>query len=350
MSPRRHRAVATVVLAVVGLLLASCQSSAAEPRPVPIGMGVHMLYDDPAAVGRQFDLMKQMKVSWVRVDFDWSAIETERGHYDWSYPDRMVTEATARGMQVLALLTYTPNWARPPGTTSHAPPDSDADFAQFASAAAGRYSPRGVHSWEIWNEPNISGFWEPRPDVDRYGTLLRAAADAIRGIDRAATLITGGLTRGTDTPDGLRISQTTFVEGLYANGAAQHADAIAVHPYSFPFLPASSDLVGGYADLPRIHDVTRRNDDGGKKIWITEFGAPTGTAAEAMSEADQKMSVQQARSMAESWNWAGPLIYYELRDSGTDPADLEQNFGVLRADLSPKDAATALMTSATRAP
>lgn len=340
MTRRLRWAVAAMAVATA---LASCHATATATDPEQVGMGVHMMFDDPASVDDQFDLLERMHVTMVRVDFDWSAIEGERGRYDWSYPDRIVSQAEARGMQVLGLLTYTPNWARPPGTTSHVPPEQVGDFAGFARAAAARYSPRGVHSWEIWNEPNISDFWSPLPDVDAYGALFLAAADAIRAVDGDATVITGGLTRGTDTADGQRISQTTFLTGLYRNGAAQSADAIAVHPYSFPDLPSDASVVGGFADVPRLHALTQREGDGDKKIWITEFGAPTGTAAEAMTDRAQATSLVEARRMAASWDWAGPLIFYELRDSGTDPAQLEQNFGVVRADLGLKDAATALM-------
>ena len=342
MSRRLGLAVAAAV-ATVATVLSSCHASATATNPVTVGMGVHMMFDDPASVAKQFELMEQMHVSMVRVDFDWSAIEGERGRYDWSYPDRIVAQAEARGMQVLALLTYTPNWARPPDTTSHAPPLQVGDFAGFARAAAARYAPRGVHNWEIWNEPNISDFWSPRPDVDAYGALFLAAAAAIRDVDGDATVITGGLTRGTDTADGRRVSQSTFLDGLYRNGAARAADAIAIHPYSFPALPTDPNVVGGFADLPQLHAQTQREGDPDKKIWVTEFGAPTGTAADAMSERDQAATLLESLRMAQDWDWAGPLIFYELRDSGTDPADLEDNFGVVRADLSPKEAATALM-------
>ncbi|MCH9708849.1 MAG: glycoside hydrolase family 5 protein [Actinomycetia bacterium] len=331
-------------LAIAAVLAVSCQSPVSAARPVEIGMGVRMIFTPPDEVERQFDLMAEMNIKLVRVDFDWSAIEGTQGQFDWSYTDRIVQHANERNMQVLALPTYTAQWARPPGTTSHVPPLEVADFTTFVRAAATRYAPLGVRSWEIWNEPNSSDYWLPRPDVDRYSELFRAAAGAIREVDSSATLITGGLTRGTDTSDGRRISQATFVEGLYRNGAAQIADAIGVHPYSFPSLPSDfPGQVGGLADLPALHALITRQGDGDKKIWITEFGAPTGSAPEAMSDRDQAASLLQARRLAQSWDWAGPLVFYELRDAGTDPYELEQNFGVLRADLTPKDAGIALM-------
>lgn len=308
-------------------------------------MSVNLVGADDAEMNRQFDLLSAMNVKLVRFDFDWSAIEGVKGKFDWSFTDRMVRVASAHNMKVLALLTYSPIWTRPPGTTSHVPPTNVADFATFARTAAQRYFPLGVDRWEIWNEPNISDFWQPTPNIDQYGALFRAANTAVRDIDPQAMVLTGGLTRGTTSEDRKRISQTEFINGLYANGSAQLAGAIAIHPYSFPTLPAVGGpaAAGRFADLPAVHAVMDRWGDGGKKIWATEFGAPTGTDDEAMTEADQAKSFVQAEQMAQAWDWMGPVIIFELRDHGTDRSDTEQNFGVLNNDLTPKEAGRALL-------
>lgn len=297
-----------------------------------------------AEVARQFELLSEMNITMVRFDFDWSVIEAARGQFDWSHTDRMVRAATSHGIAVLALLTYTPAWARVPGTSSHAPPQDVADFAHFARAAAARYAPLGVTDWEVWNEPNIVDFWEPKPSADDYGALFRVTAAAVRDVDPAATVITGGLTRGTTTDDRSRIAQTEFIDDLYADGVAQLADALAVHPYSFPDLPAAEvSRVGSIADLPAVRAVMDRWGDTGKQIWVTEFGAATGSGDNLMSEADQAASLTQAAELAASWPWLGPVIIYELRDRGTGAGNLELNFGVLRSDLSPKVAGQELL-------
>jgi hypothetical protein len=331
-----------VPVALIGVLALSQVGTVA---PAQLGMCISLANTDQATVKREFDLMAAMKVTWIRADFDWAAIESQRGQFNWDYTDRVVQEASARHMKVVALMAYTPEWARPPGTTTHTPPDQVSDYANFTKAAAARYAPDGVRTWEIWNEPNASEFWEPRPDPDRYGQLFRAAAGAIRTVDSGATILTAGLTRGADTASGTTISQATFLERLYANGAAQLATAIAIHPYSFPWLPKEHppSLVGGFHDLPALHSLMVRHGDGDKKIWITEFGAATGTAPGAMSPADQAKTVLQSRRQVQYWDWAGPLIYYELRDAGTDRSDLQQNFGLVGTDLSLKPAAKALM-------
>jgi hypothetical protein len=332
----------SVPLVLIGVL---ALTPVGKGGPVQLGMCVNLADADPTTVSREFDLMAAMKVTWIRVDFDWSAIESQRGQFNWAYPDRVLQEASARRMNVVAILDYTPEWARPPGTTSHTPPDQVSDYARFANAAVARYATLGVRAWEIWNEPNASEFWLPRPDPDRYGELFRAAAGAIRAADPGATVLTGGLTRGADAAGGATISQTTYLERLYANGTAQLANAVAIHPYSFPWLPSEHprSLVGGFHDLPTLHSLMARHGDADKKIWITEFGAATGTFPGAMTPADQARTIVQARRQVQYWDWAGPLIYYELRDAGTDRSDIQQNFGLVHRDLSLKPAARVLM-------
>lgn len=317
-----------------------------------IGMTLHLRGADAATVKREFDLMSAMGVTWVRIDIDWSAVQPKRRSLYWGSTDLLVNEAVAHQMGVLATIAYTPEWARSTSTRllsdpTHARPTNLSDLANFASLAAQRYAPLGVHCWEVWNEPNTAKFWPTRPDAGEYGQLFRAVATAIRGADSRATLLIGGISPQYDG-SAAEIPPAVYLEQLYANGTAQLADGVAAHPYSYPNLPMdpAQRQVGGFYDLPALQAVMANHGDGAKKIWITEFGAPTGTSVNAVSEQDQATILLQAQQQVAQWNWAGPLMYYELVDGGTDPTDGEQNFGVLRADLSLKAAAQALMDAA----
>jgi hypothetical protein len=317
-----------------------------------IGMTLHLRGADAATVKKEFDLMSEMGVTWVRIDIDWSAVQPRKRTTNWAQTDLLVNEAVAHQMNVLVMLGFTPAWARPASTNllsdpTHARATNLADFATFARAAAQRYAPLGVHSWEVWNEPNTGKFWPTRPDADEYGDLFRAVASAIRGVDPRSTLLIGGLSPQYDG-SALEVPPAVYLEELYANGTAQLADGIAAHPYSYPNLPMDPDQrqVGGFYDLPALQAVMAAHGDSDKLIWITEFGAPTGTSVNAVSEDQQAAMMLQARDQVASWAWAGPLMYYELVDGGTNPADGEQNFGVLRADLSLKAVARALIDAA----
>ena len=112
-----------------------------------------------------------------------------------------------------------------------------------------------------------------------------------------------------------------------------------MHPYSFPALPndaSPKNIVGGFADLPALYGVMSKRGDGGKKIWITELGAPTGNGPMAVTEEAQAAIIGSSLAQASRLPYVGPVFVHALRDAGTDAFDSEQNYGLLRADFSRK--------------
>ena len=124
----------------------SCQ--APEPQEhAEIGMVLHYRGVDDTILGRQFDLMEAMDADWVRIDLDWSAIESERGRYDWAVTDKLVDQAEAHGINVLGVIAFTPDWARSstesaPENRRHQRPDRLSDYAEFTRMVVQRYAPR----------------------------------------------------------------------------------------------------------------------------------------------------------------------------------------------------------------
>ncbi len=175
--------------------------------------------------------------SWIRMDLSWAdAQPTSPQAFAWDRLDHVFLEAHRRGLNVLPILAYTPGWARVPDcfTTSCAPADPS-QFATFAAEAAARYAPRGVHTWEIWNEENSARFWQPKPDPMSYTRLLQASSQAIRKADPKAFVVMGGLAT-LRTTDG-NLSVADFLTQR-PDSPLHLVDALAVHPYTFPY-PAS---------------------------------------------------------------------------------------------------------------
>src|SRR5204863_1406943 len=155
----------------------------------------------------------------------------------WTALDRVVSEARAQNLAVLPILTYIPAWARPRGCSSEkCGPANAADFAAFAQAAAQRFAPAGVHTWEIWNEPNIPAFWRPRPDPSAYSRLLKGAANAVHQADPVATVVSAGLAPAATS--GGEISPVDFLTGMCRNNVLPSIDAVGFHPYSYPVPPS----------------------------------------------------------------------------------------------------------------
>ena len=338
-----------------------CKPSA-QPVPPPsnvapatpgVSPGGKLIGMSDAELGRLLDEAKRAGAQWVRVDVAWSVIQSGGPtSWDWSSSDRIISFISARGMNVHAMLGYTPSWARPAATTDkHAPLDPNA-YANFARATAQRYGAQGVHVYEIWNEPNINAFWQPKPDPVAYANLLKLAAPAIREADPSAHILNGGTSPALS--DGTNVSPVDFLSALYKNGAGTAFDAVSHHPYCSPAYPGDAQSWSAwyqmYGTSPSLRSVMEANGDADKKIWISEFGAPTNgpVGSGATTEADQAAMLTRAFEQARSYSWAGPLEWYSVHDNGTDPADRENFYGMLRYDWSEKPSFAAYQTQAIR--
>jgi hypothetical protein len=324
-------------------------------NPFGIAAGGDLTNLDTEGLARRLDAIEAMGVSWIRFDIDWNHVQ-HRGpdFYDWTDYDRIINEARARGLRVLGIISYTPQWDQREecvGNKHCSPKDPDL-FAKFAAMAAERYKEKGVHHWEIWNEPNSINFWLPYADPNEYIRLLKESYVAIKRVDPDAVVITGGLAPQDNT--GGSMSPTTFLENLYKAGAAEYFDAVGHHPYTFPYLP-SSEYEHAWNQMfktnPSLRSIMIKNGDEDKKIWLTEFGAPTGgpggTARVGDSNFDniwhvdeelQAVTVNDTMALYKTYNWVGPIFWYMDTDAGTSKSTNENFFGLIRYDGSKKPA------------
>lgn len=120
--------------------------------------------------------------------------------YDWTGVDRLYDGLLAKGVKPFVELGWTPAALRTSehrlfywkGNTSHPDPKLWADLTDaFVRHLRARYSVEEVRSWyfEVWNEPNLDGFWE-KADQQAYFDLYANTAKAIKAID--PTLRIGG--------------------------------------------------------------------------------------------------------------------------------------------------------------
>ena len=308
-------------------------------------------------LSKQLDDMVALNIEWIRLDFDWAVIQ--RGgsdSYDWSRVDRVVAAANKRNLKLLPILAYTPRWARSEDCSVRCPPTDPATFAHFAAVAAQRYAPQGIHTWEIWNEPNAAGFWRPSADPVLYAALLKAAYLNIKKVDPDAQIISGGLAI-VATRNG-SIAPREYLAALYKEGAGSYFDALGYHPYSFPVTASYRASWNAWQQMnntsPSLRDIMIANGDRDKKIWITEYGAPTGGPGEAsatykpkentdhVTEERQKEILVDAIRDAAAHDWLGPFFWYSYKDIGESQSSTENFYGLLRADGSAKPVYDAL--------
>jgi polysaccharide biosynthesis protein PslG len=311
--------------------------------------GSSLMGRSDAALTAELDGIAATGAAWLRVDINWHAVQLNGPQaYDWWHVDRVIQAARARGLKVLALIAYTPPWARPPGGTDMSPPADISQFANFARTAVQRYAPVGVRDWEIWNEPNLGMFWAPAPDPAKYAALLAMTYDTIKATDPHANVLSGGLSPAPDGPT--TMAPVTFLQRIYQAGARGKFDAVAHHPSNYPYMPMKPEpdynwnAFGGVT--PKLNETMVANGDGHKKIWGTEMGAPTVQGMTPEYVADY---LTEAYTVWKSWSYTGPLLWFSYRDAWYDPDDPEANFGLVRTDGTPKEPALSAYRAAIRA-
>jgi hypothetical protein len=338
--PRRLLARVVVCLAVVvGLTVPPVGEAASASVPSAgfgFGDGAQMTWLNAADVNREMDAVAKTGASWFRVLIPWSDVEKTKGQFDWAQTDLVVNAAIARNLKVLGVVAYTPEWARPPGSFFTTPPDDAAAYGEFAADVARRYG-NNVSNWQLWNEPNYPLFFGYRTkNAEGYANLVKAAYPAIKAVQPKSTVVLAGFSplSGDESPP-------SFLEEMYAAGAGGFFDAAAAHPYVFPGgIGAPGEI--GWSEVGKLHDIMAAHGDGGKKIWMTELGAPTSEAPEGVSQQEQAKQITDVLAAAAATNFSGPAFVYSVRDTNTaDRDDNESNYGVLlTSDWQPKFAAS----------
>ncbi|MFE5486849.1 cellulase family glycosylhydrolase [Streptomyces sp. NPDC056527] len=350
-----------IAFTAMALLAMGCAPPAQAHLRVGIAYGDRLVWMSDRDLGAALDDAVAVGARWVRADLMWTNVQPDGPDtYRWEAFDRVVDAVAERGLTLLPVLGFTPAWARPADCAGkQCRPADPAEFAAFAGAAAKRYAPRGVHTWEVWNEPNITRSWAPAPDIGAYTVLLRETSHALRESDPESYVILGGLA-ATRTSNG-DISQTEFLQGVSARGGNHLVDAIGYHPYTYPFLASSVtdwgtpwERIEGRRDS--LRSVLVANGTPNMPVWITEFGAPTngpGTSSDGrpgtvgpetthVPEARQAQIATDVVRTAAATPHVAALIWYAERDLGTDRSDSENFFGLRRADGSAKPALDAL--------
>jgi hypothetical protein len=281
----------------------------------------------------QLEQMKSMGMTTVRVDANWAGGEPSQGSFDWSTLDAIMASVHKVGMTADLIIDGCPPWAAAQGATGQfAQPASPAQFGAWAGAVAARYGSLGADYFEVWNEPNNSQFWSPSPNPAAYTADLEAAYAKIKAADPSSVVISAGLAPGSSTT----IDPVTFLADMYADGAQGNFDAVGDHPYTFPADP-DTDSQGAWFEMdqtrPSLRSLMIAHGDGAKKIWITEFGAPTGN----VTDAQQTTELTQAITAAKDTSWIGAFYIYTWSDQ-----DGGEGFGLLDSNGNPKPAYTAV--------
>lgn len=262
-----------------------------------------------------FTDMRSTGASWVRLDYNYAGTTT--GHGGSSI--QTIQEARAAGLQVSVIL----------GDGTAPMPESAGYRAAngWLTASVKQLAGLGVHTFEVGNEANLGVNWGTgTADPAAYTTLLKTVYPIIHAADPQAVVLTAGMAPyGKESPthsaQGSNYHPFDFVAQMYADGAHGSFDALNLHPYTYPTMPAVSD--GGYnmlSVLPDLIATMTAHGDGSKPIWWTEAGLPTGADGgyQAYTVAQQQQTITQLFQVAAKYPQVGPVFLYDWQDGGSD--------------------------------
>jgi hypothetical protein len=264
-----------VLLALVCALVLPASAAAAR-REVPrgwLGVVVDGPMTDPAfgqATG-EWDSLASSGAESVRAAVRWNQIQpTSAADLNFATTDPIFLAAAQRGLDVLPVVQGTPDWAAKTPLDPGSPPRDNADFARFLTALVTRYGPNGslwvshpevtpqpVRSWQIWNEPNLTRYWNVAPWATSYVALLKRADQALKAADPGSKTVLAGLPN----------ESWKALSAIYKAGARGSFDVVTLHPYT-----------GQPKNVVRILEIVRREmqrrGDGRMPIWVTELSWP----------------------------------------------------------------------------
>lgn len=325
---------------VMGVLLIVVAAVAQQNAPAPViepwrfqvGVCTHFS-QGKGILELNLDSLKSAGISAIRDEVGWGAVEAQKDRLEM--PDQYdiyVRRAAARGLTVLLILDY--------GNRFY----DDADRPQSPEAIEGfcRYSEfvvrhfgKDVRLYEIWNEWDIPiGLPErhrKEGSPESYTKLLQAVYPRIKAVDPNVTVIAGASTSGA--------VKKGWLEEVVKLGALNYCDAISIHSYNYsePFPQRGPEACSAW--MADVQEMLRRYHDGKDvPFYVTEMGWPThvtkgGTDPELSASYLARLYLL-ARTSA---SFAG-LWWYDFQDDGWNPKYNEDNFGLVRPDLTPKAA------------
>ncbi|MEM7803190.1 MAG: glycosyl hydrolase [Chloroflexota bacterium] len=227
-------------------------------------------------IKRSLEMVREMGATSIVEFFPWAYYHSSNGEIAWSHPDKIIDHAHQQGLQVIARLGFTPDWARPEDTPlNYLDEEGFIHFADFAARFAERYAGKVTHII-VWNEPNLAfewGFQEASPET--YVALMAETYRAVKAVNPDVIILGGALAPTLEpkgSPNGL--NDLIFLEEMYQAGAANYMDGLAVHTYGFKFPPdfePAPDVLN-FRRLELLREIMVNYGDETSKIYITEMG------------------------------------------------------------------------------
>jgi len=199
----------------------------------------------------------------------WAEVHTADGVFDFTLMDIIVNFAVANGMEIIYTMGQAPIWAT--GGTQQQnwnpynsrPPLDNRYWTDYVTAVATRYLGK-IKNYEIWNEPNWTGFWTGT--TAQMVTLTQLAYGCVKAVDPTALV----LSPAYDTAAGI-----SAFDAFLAAGGGAYFDVVACHLYTTGGPPENMIPIA-----QQYRATAYKYGLSAKPIWCTEVGWLSATSAD----------------------------------------------------------------------
>ncbi|MDQ2808509.1 MAG: hypothetical protein M3Z04_16615, partial [Chloroflexota bacterium] len=352
---RRVGCIALLAL-VVSLTLAPAAPSSAQAGPRgtiphtavnPYGANVFLHKEVEAVkVTKTLDLAAEAHLGWIKQDFAWSDIEiggkgdfTDRRNgaekSAWDKYDAIVQQAADRGLQVVARVSFAPDWAREGGSKANDAPKNYGDLADFIVALLDHYKGR-VGYVQVWNEPNLAYEWKSGGQVDpaAYTLMLKTVYQRAKAADPSVVILSAPMAITLENlATAGNLNELDYWDQMYKAGAKEFFDILSANAYGLDLPPADPPAKDklNFRRVELLHDVMVAHGDSNKAVWFNEYGwnaAPTTLTPEEQlhwrrvePDTQAQWTVDGIQYGLDHWPWSGVFFIWYLRQVGDIPPD-----------------------------
>ncbi|WP_248751624.1 cellulase family glycosylhydrolase [Pseudomonas sp. MWU15-20650] len=305
-----------------------------------LGVNAQFLWFSPERYQMQIDRLKDLGLQWVRLDLHWDRLEPAENQYQVATLDQLVGKLQDNQLKSVFYLVGSAPFATtaPVGAPyqDQYPPKDPNVFAIRMALLSQRYP--SVDAWQVWNEPNLLGFWRPVADPAGYATLLNVTTAALRAVNPSKPVVAAGMAFFSEMPNG-----KTMLDALDAQGLANLNTVVSYHPYTQ--LPEGNDP----ANLDFVDKTTQLNQklrsNGAQALWSTEWGWSTYTGPKEVQDIitlqGQADYVIRRVALMSAMDF-DKIFLFTLSDLDQRASVRDQSYGLLDIDANPKPVYTAL--------
>jgi polysaccharide biosynthesis protein PslG len=281
-------------------------------RSIPNGLGVAVHFVEPKA--GEMEMITSAGFKFVRVDFLWEWTEREKGQYDFSAYDRLLSELQKYKVRPIFILAYT-HPSHDMGLSPYSESGRQA-FVKWVEAAVNRYRGKNI-IWEIYNEPNNKEFWRPKSDVNNYIRLALEVGKSIQKISPREVQIGPALSR----------FDFSFLESCFRAGVLKYWSGVSVHPYR------KEDPETVDEEFSKLRELIDKYSPSHRVIPVisSEWGYSSVKSWFGGSFDENIQGKYLARKYLNNLvNGVNLSIWYVWRNIGDDIENADHNFGIVR--------------------